>query len=51
MNKMTDLYELSMGSAAGGAGGGGRPPQILEENFSIHSAPPPDFGVFCNEMF
>ena len=28
----------SMGSRAGGAGGAA-PPQILEENFSIHSAP------------
>ena len=33
-----------------GAGGGRPPPQILEETFSIHSAPP-DFGGFCSEMF
>ena len=32
-------------------GQGGRPPpQILEEIFSIHPAPP-DFGGFCSEMF
>ena len=34
-----NLYIRSMGSAAGGAGGGAAAPQILEENFSIHSAP------------
>ena len=46
-----EYWVLTMGSGAGGRAGGGRPPQILEENFSIHSAPPPDFGGFCNEMF
>ena len=33
-----------------GGRGAAAPPQILEENFSIHSAPP-DFGGFCSEMF
>ena len=34
-----------------GAGGAAAPPQILEEKFSIYSAPPPDFGGFCSECF
>ena len=40
-----------MGSAAGGGQGGGPPPQILEENFSIHSAPPQILAGFVVKCF
>ena len=43
------LKVITWGPEPGGAAA--PPPQILEEKFSIHSAPPPDFGGFCNEMF
>ena len=38
-----------MGSGAGG--GRGRPPLDFGGKFSIESAPPPDFGGFCSEIF
>ena len=50
-NKIHSTVRQAWGPLPGGQGGRPPPPQILEENFSIHSAPPPDFGGFCSEMF
>ena len=52
--RLTSLISASLVySPWGPLPGGGQvaaAPRILEESFSIYSAPPPDFGGFCSEI-